>query len=55
MSKSGQVTYQVTADGKVVAEFGNGYDAGQYATKFYTTRAASGKVIAVRRSDGKPA
>lgn len=54
-----EVTYQVTATKpgdavQVVAEFTNGYDAGQFATKFFTTRAARGKVVSVRRSDGKP-
>jgi hypothetical protein len=51
MSES-QVTYQVTADGLVIAEFPNGYLADQFARKFFTTRAARGKVISIRRSDG---
>jgi hypothetical protein len=49
------VSYEVTADGQVVAEFTNGYDATMFATKFYGTRAASGKVVTIRRSDGKAA
>lgn len=48
------VKYQVTADSVIVAEFGNGYDAGEFARKFFTTRAASGKVVTIQRSDGKP-
>jgi len=45
--------FQVTATKpgqpvEVVAEFGNGYDATQFATKFFTTRAARGKVITIR-------
>jgi hypothetical protein len=51
MSES-QVTYQVTADGLVIAGFPNGYLADQFARKFFTTRAARGKVISIRRSDG---
>ena len=51
------VTYQVTAAGRgedtlVIAEFPNGYLADQFARKFFTTRAARGKVITIRRSDG---
>ena len=49
------VTYQVTINGEVVAGFTNGYDAGQYAARIFTRRVACGKVVAVRRSDGKPA
>lgn len=52
--ESGTVTYQVTANSVIVAEFGNGYDAGEFARKFFTTRAASGKVVTIKRSDGKP-
>jgi hypothetical protein len=53
------VKYQVTAtkpgeDVLVIAEFSNGYDAGEFARKFFTTRAASGKVITIRRTDGQP-
>jgi len=48
-------TYQVTADGLVIAEFPNGYDATQFATRFFTTRAARGKVVTIRRSDGAQA
>jgi hypothetical protein len=50
MSK--KVTYQVTANGKVVAEKSNGYEADLFARKFFTLRAGRGKVIAIRRSDG---
>jgi hypothetical protein len=46
--------YQVTCDSKVIAEFPNGYLATEFATKFSTTRAANGKVVTVRRSDGAP-
>lgn len=49
-----KVTYQITANGQVVAERPNGYLADLFARKFFTTRAARGKVIAIRRSDGKP-
>jgi hypothetical protein len=45
--------YQVTANSAVVAAFPNGHLAQQFAAKFFTTRAARGKVIAIRRSDGK--
>jgi hypothetical protein len=48
------VTYQVTADGLVIAEFPNGYLATEFATKFHGTRAANGKVVTIKRSDGKP-
>jgi hypothetical protein len=53
------VTYQVTATKpgeavQVIAKFDNGYDAGEFARRFFTTRAASGKVVTVRRDDGKP-
>jgi hypothetical protein len=47
---SSGVTYQVTCDGAVVAEFDNGYDAGECAGKFFTTRAARGKVVTIKRS-----
>jgi hypothetical protein len=47
------VTYQVTADSAIVAEFPNGYLAGEFARKFFTTRAARGKVVTIKRSDGK--
>jgi hypothetical protein len=46
------VTYQVTANDEVVKEFPNGYLAQQFATKYFTKRAARGKVISIRRSDG---
>jgi hypothetical protein len=49
-----EVTYQVTANGEVVGEFPNGYDADQFAGKYFTSRAARGKVISIRRSDGAP-
>lgn len=52
MSTSQPVTYQVTADGVIVAEFPDGYQAGEFARKFFTTRAASGKVVTIQRSDG---
>jgi len=53
------VTYQVTAtkpgeETLVIAEFSNGYDADMFARKFFTTRAARGKSVTIRRSDGKP-
>jgi len=53
------VTYEVTATRRgeatqVVAEFDNGYDADQFAKKFFVTRAARGKVVTIRRSDGLP-
>ena len=53
------VKYQVTATkpgerALVIAEFPNGYDATQFATKFSGTRAAAGKVITIKRSDGAP-
>ena len=47
------VVYQVTADSVIIAEFPNGYLAGGFARKFFTTRAARGKVITIKRSDGK--
>ena len=47
------VTYQVTANSVVVAEFPNGYLADEFARKFSTTRAARGKLVSIRRSDGK--
>jgi hypothetical protein len=47
------VTYQVTADSVIVAEFPDGYLAGLFADKFFTTRAARGKVVTIKRSDGK--
>jgi hypothetical protein len=53
MNASQTVTYQVTANGEIVAEFPNGYLADQFARKFFTTRAARGKVVSIRRSDGK--
>jgi hypothetical protein len=37
----------------VIAEFPNGYLATQFATKFSTTRAANGKVVTIKRSDGQ--
>jgi hypothetical protein len=53
------VKYQVTVTKPgermlVIAEFPNGYLATEFATKFSTTRAASGKVVTIRRSDGEP-
>ena len=47
-----KVTYQVTADSVIVAEFPNGYLAQQFASKFFATRAARGKVVTIKRSDG---
>jgi hypothetical protein len=57
VNTSQAVTYQVTATKPgeptlVVAEFPNGYLAGEFARKFFTTRAARGKVITIRRTDG---
>jgi hypothetical protein len=46
------VTYQVTAGGVVVAVFGNGYDATQYATRIFTSCDYWDKVVTVKRSDG---
>ena len=54
MTAQEPVTYQVTINGKVVAEFTNGYDAREHAGKIFTRRIARGKVISVRRSDGEP-
>lgn len=48
-----KMLYQVTADGLVIAEFPNGYDATMFATRFYGTRAARGKVVTIRRTDGR--
>lgn len=50
------VTFQVTATkpgtpAEVVAEFSNGYDAGEFARKFFTTRAASGRVVTIKRCE----
>lgn len=45
--------YQVTCGGEVVAEFSNGYDATEFATQFSTTSAARGKVVTIKRSDGR--
>ena len=45
--------YQVTCDSLVIAEFPNGYLATEFATKFSTTRAANGKVVTIKRSDGQ--
>jgi hypothetical protein len=47
------ITFQVTStkpgeDTLVIAEFDNGYDATQFATKWMTTRAARGKVITIK-------
>jgi hypothetical protein len=42
------VKYQVTA------EFPNGYLATEFATKFSTTRAASGKVVTIKRTGDRP-
>ena len=53
MTDSAEVTYQVTCDGTVIAEFPDGYLADGFAKKFFTTRAASGKVVTIKRSDGK--
>ena len=52
------VMYQVTSTKPgeptlIVAEFDNGYDARQFAIKHHATRAARGKVITIKRSDGK--
>jgi hypothetical protein len=52
MCQSNAGLYQVTANGEVVGEFGNGYDAGQWANKFFISRAARGKAVSIRRSDG---
>ena len=48
-----KMLYQVTADSLVIAEFPNGYDATMFATKFLPTRAARGKVVTIKRTDGK--
>lgn len=53
MSETKPVTNQVTANGQVVAERPNGYEADKFAKAYFTTRPARGKVIAIRRSDGK--
>lgn len=45
------VTYQVTSDGVVVAEFSNGHDATLYATRYFSTRDARGKVVTVKRCE----
>lgn len=52
------VKYQVTCTKPgervlVIAEFPNGYLATEFATKFSTSRAASGKVVTIKRSDSK--
>jgi hypothetical protein len=47
------MTYQVTADSVIVAEFPNGYEAQEFAGKFFCSRAARGKVVTIRRSDGE--
>jgi hypothetical protein len=49
------VIFQVTATKpgqpvEVVAEFDNGYDATQFATKFFVTRAARGKSVSIRET-----
>lgn len=53
------VTYQVTATKPgertlVIAEFPSGYDATQFATTGISPRMAAGRVITIRRSDGRP-
>lgn len=47
------VKYQVTINGEVDSEHANGYLADQAARKTYTSKRARGKVVAIRRSDGK--
>jgi len=47
------VTYQVTINGVVDSEHPDGYEADLAAKKTYTSKRARGKVVAIRRSDGK--
>ena len=53
ITESAAVTYHVTANGLVIAEFPDGWHAQEFAGKFFTTRAARGKVVTIKRSDGK--
>ena len=47
------VKYQVTINGEVDSEHANGWLADLAAKKTYTSKRARGKVVAIRRSDGK--
>lgn len=44
--------YQVTIDGEIAEEYPDGYLADQAAKRIFTSRAARGKIVTIRRSDG---